>query len=69
MEFTKDDLTKPKLSGFQCHVTFYIYLKYTIGDICPLFDAFYLRIIAVLKWKTLLPQINFPKTTLMRCSV
>ena len=65
MDFTKFDLAKSKLinhSGFLCHVTFYIYSKYTIGDIYPSFDAFYLRISAVLKWKTLLPHINFPKT-------
>ena len=57
-------------SGFLCHMTFYIYSKYTIGDIYPSFDAFLLWISAVLKWKTLLPHINFfPKTTIVRCSV
>ena len=73
MDFHKGDLAKSKLSnnhsGFLCHVTFYIYSKYNIGPICPSFDVFYLRIRAVLKWKTLLPHINFPKTTLVRCSV
>ena len=39
------------------------------GAIHPSFDVFYLRIRAVLKWKTLLPHINFPKTTLVRCFV
>ena len=37
MDFTKGDLAYPSLSnnhfGFLCHVTFYIYSKYTIGDI------------------------------------
>ena len=56
-------------SGFLCHVTFLFYSNYTIGDIYPSFNAFYLRKSAVLKWKTLLPHINFPKTALVRCSV
>ena len=43
-------------SGFICHVTFYFYSKYTTGDI---------RIIPVLKCKTLLPHTNFPRTTLV----
>ena len=72
MDFTKVKLS-PSLSnnhsGFLCHVTFYIYSKYNIGTIYPLFDILYLRIRAVLKWKTLLPLINFPNTTLVRCSV
>ena len=55
-------------SGFLCHVTFYMYSKYSIGTIYPSFNVFYLRIRAVLKWKTL-PHINCPKTTLVRCSV
>ena len=42
-----------------CHVTFLFYSHETIGDIYPSFNAFYLRKSAVLKWKTLLPQINF----------
>ena len=73
MDFTKVTQLSPSLSnnysGFLCHVTFYIYSKYNIGAIYPSFDIFYLRIRAVLKWKTLLPHINFPKTTLLRCSV
>ena len=48
-------------SGFLGHVTFYFYLKYNIGDKYPSFDRFYLRISAVLKWKTLLPHINFQR--------
>ena len=56
-------------SGFLCHVTFLFYSNYTLGDIYPSFNAFYLRKSAVLKWKTLLPHINFPKTALVRCSV
>ena len=58
-----------KSFGFLGHMTFYIYSKYTIGDIYPSFDAFYLRINAVLKWRILLPHINFPQTMLVRCSV
>ena len=50
-------------------MTFLFYSSYTIGDIYPSFNAFYLRKSAVLKWKTLLPHINFPKTALVRCSV
>ena len=50
-----------------CIETFFIHSKYNIGAISPLFDVFYLRISAVLK--TLLPHINFPNTTLVRCSV
>ena len=49
-------------SGFMCHVTFLFYSNYTVGDIYPSFNAFYLR-------KTLLPHINFTKTALVRCSV
>ena len=56
-------------SGFLCHVACYFYSKYNIGDIYPLFDAFYVRISAILKWKTKLPHANFPKTTLGRCSI
>ena len=56
-------------SGFLCHLTFYSYSKYNIGAIYPSYDVFYLSIRAVLKWKTLLPHINFPKTTLVKCSV
>ena len=67
------NLLSPRLSnnhsGFLCHVTFLFYSNYTIGDIYPLFNAFYLRKSAVLKWKTLLPHINFPKTALVRGSV
>ena len=40
-------------------MTFLFYSNYTIGDIYPSFNAFYLRKSAVLKWKTLLPHINF----------
>ena len=70
MDFTKVSLSlSNNHSGLLCHVTFYIYSKYNIGAIYPSFDAFYLRIRAVLKGKTLLPHINFPKTTLVRCSV
>ena len=73
MDFTKVTYLSPSLSnnhsGFLCHVTFYIYSKYNIGAIYPSFDVFYLRIRVVLKWKPLLPHINFPKTTLVRCSV
>ena len=73
MDFTKVTWLSPSLSnnhsGFLCHVTFYIYSKYNIGAIYPSFNAFYLRKSAVLKWKTLWPDINFPKTTLVRCSV
>ena len=73
MDFTKVTKPSPSLSnnhsGFLCHVTFCIYSKYNMGAIYPSFDVFYLRIIAVLKWKTLLPHINFPKTTLVRCSL
>ena len=36
-------------------------LKYNIGDKYLSFDRFYLRISAVLKWKTLLPHINFQR--------
>ena len=32
-----------KSFGFLGHMTFYIYAKYTIGDMYPSFDAFYLR--------------------------
>ena len=56
-------------SGFMCHVTFLFSSNYTIGDIDPSFNALYLRKHPVLKWKTLLPHINFPKTALVRCSV
>ena len=56
-------------SDFLCHVTFYIYSKYTIVDIYPSYDAFYQRISAVLKLKNLLSHMNFPKTTFVRCSV
>ena len=56
-------------SGFLCHVTFLLYSNYTIGDIYPSFNVFYLRKSVVLKWKTLLPHFNFPKTALARCSV
>ena len=73
MDFTKGDLANPSLSnnhsGFLCHVTFYIYLKYTIGDIYPLFGAFYLRVSSILKWKTLLRHKNFPKSTLVEKSL
>ena len=72
MDFTKGDLAKSKLinhSGFLCHVTFYFCSKYTIGHIYLSFDPFYLRISAVLKWKTLLKYINFPEITLLRCFV
>ena len=73
MDFTKVTYLSPSLSnthsGFLCHVFFYIYLKYNIGAIYPSFDVFCLRIRAVLKWKTLLPHINFPKTTSVRCSM
>ena len=48
-------------SGFLCHVTFLFYSNYTVGDIYPSFNAFYLRKSAVLKWKTLLPHINFQR--------
>ena len=65
MDFTKVN----NHSGFLCHVTFCICSKYNIGAIYPSFDVFYLRIRAVLKWKTLLPHINLLKTTLVRCSV
>ena len=62
--FTKGDLS-PRLSnnhsGFLCHVTFLFYSNYTIFDIYPSFNAFYLRNSAVLKWKTLLPHINFQR--------
>ena len=71
MDFTKDNLAKSKHQittvVFLSQVTFYIYSKYTIADIYPLFDTFYLGISAVLKLETLLPHINFPKTTLVRC--
>ena len=56
-------------SGFLRHVTICIYSKYNIGATYSLFDVFYLRIRAVLKWKTLLPHINFPNSTLVRCFV
>ena len=66
MDFTKVIYLNPSFSnshsGFLCHVTFYIYSKYNIGAIHPSFDVFYLRIRAVLKWKTLL-------TALVSCSV
>ena len=66
MDFTKGDLAKPNNhSGFLCHVTIYIYSKYTICEIYPSFDV----LSAVLKWKSLLPHINFQKATLVRCSV
>ena len=48
-------------SGFLCHVTFCMYSKSNIGATYSLFDVFYLRISAVLKWKTLLPHINFQR--------
>ena len=71
--FHKGGLVKSKLSNnhnrFLCHVTFHIYSKYNIGAIYASFDVFYLRVRAVLKWKTLLPLTNFPKTTLVICSV
>ena len=71
--FTKGDLAKTKIikqpQWFLCHVTFLFYSNYTIGYMYPLFNAFYLRKSAVLKWKSLLPYINFPKTALVRCSV
>ena len=42
MDFTKGDLAKSNNhSGFLCHVTFYIYSKYTIVDIYHSFDVFY----------------------------
>ena len=70
--FTKGDLA-PRLSNnnsrFLCNVTFLFYSNYTIGDIYPSLNAFYLRKSAVLKWTTLSPQINFPKTALVRCPV
>ena len=44
-------------------------LNLQIGDKYPSFDRFYLRLSAVLKWKTLLPHKNFPKTTLGRRSI
>ena len=73
MDFTKVTKLSPSLSnnhsGFLCHVTFCIYSKYNIGATYSSFDVFYLRISAVLKLKTLLPHINFPNTTLVRCSV
>ena len=73
MDFTKMTWLSLSLSynhsGFLRHVTFYIYPKYNIGVIYPSFDVFYLRIRTVLKWKTLLQHINFPKTTLVKCSV
>ena len=64
MDFLTGDLAiSPSLSnnhsGFLWHVTFYFYSKYIIGDIYPSFDAFYLRIRAVLKCKTLLPHKKF----------
>ena len=40
-----------------------------IGHKYPSFDMFYLRISAILKWKTLLPHKYFPKTTLGRCCI
>ena len=70
MDFTKGDLAKSKLiinhSGFLCHVTYYFYSKYNIGDKYPSFDSFFPRISAVFKWKNLLSYKNFPKTTLGR---
>ena len=73
MDFTKVSQLSPSLSnnhsGFLCHVTICIYSKYDIGATYSSFDVFYLRISAVLKWKTLLQHINFPNTTLVRCSV
>ena len=47
MDFTKGDLAKSKLikkynNGFLCHLTLYIYSKYTIGDIYPSFDILHL---------------------------
>ena len=72
MEITNVTLSPSLLnnhSGFLCHVTFYIYSKCNIGAIYPSFDVFYVRIRAVLKWKSLLSCINFPKSTLVRCSV
>ena len=44
MGITNCDIAKSKLiTGFLCHVTFYFYSKYTTGDVCLMFDTFYLR--------------------------
>ena len=48
-------------SGFLGHVTFLFYSNYTIGDIYPSFNTFYLRKSTVLKWKTLLAHIKFQR--------
>ena len=48
-------------SDFLCHVTFLFCSNYTISNIYPSLNAFYLRKSVVLKWKTLLPHINFQR--------
>ena len=63
MDYTKGDLAKFKLIKSPQWFSVSYDLLY------PSFDVFYLRISVVLKWKTLLSHINFPKTTLVRCYV
>ena len=53
------------INHYSCH---YILIRHQAGLNITI-DVFYLRIRVILKWKTLLPHINFPKTTLVRCSV